>query len=159
MCNIIGKGSCKEQIELALTLGVTAQARWYDLKLGIIQKQREKLHINWSRKTLKVVFVPVKCYLLCLIFLYHSDWWCKIDPLRWPKEEDHMVTFQYRQLSWIFMKKIHIVFVVGSICYRVLWVAQTGQNTYWGSFFNTIDDTEPSNRDKTLQLLLQTRQN
>jgi len=45
------------------------------------------------------------------------------------------------EYSW---KKTHVVYLVGSVWCRVLWVAQTERDHYWGSLPNTIDEIEPS---------------
>ena len=44
-------------------------------------------------------------------------------------------------------KKIHVVYLVGSAWCRVLWVAQTEWD-YWGSLPNTIDEIEPTLKEK-----------
>ena len=72
--------------------------------------------------------------------------------LLWPKEEEFMGTTWpcfnidiQAEYSW---KKIHVVYLVGSTWCRVLWVAQTERNHYWGSLPNTIDEIEPSTHKK-----------
>ena len=54
------------------------------------------------------------------------------------------------EYSW---KKTHVVYLVGSAWCRVLWVAQTERDHYWGSLSNTIDEIEPSTQGKTHPLL------
>ena len=55
------------------------------------------------------------------------------------------------EYSW---RKTHVMYL-GSVWYRVLWVAQTERDHYWGSLPNTIDEIEPSTQGKTRPLLLQ----
>jgi len=58
----------------------------------------------------------------------------------------------------IHRKKL-ILCLVGSAWCRVLWVAQTERDHYWGSLPNTIDEIESSTQGKTRPLLLQAWQN
>jgi len=53
------------------------------------------------------------------------------------------------EYSW---KKTHVVYLMGSAWCRVLWVAQTERDHYWGCLPNTIDEIEPSTQRKTRSL-------
>jgi len=73
--------------------------------------------------------------------------------LRQPKEEEIMGTTwpcfnidSQAEYSW---KKTHVVYLMGSAWCRVLWVAQTERDHYWGSLPNTIDEIEFSRKNMT----------
>jgi len=73
--------------------------------------------------------------------------------------EDHLPCFNMNSQAKYSWKKTHCCIFDGSAWCRVLWVAQTERDHYWGSLPNTIDEIEPSTQGKTRPLLLQAWQN
>ena len=90
----------------------------------------------------------MKSFLHCIVT--GGEKW--IHYIRIRENHGDLAMLQHRQPSRIFMEKNSccvFIYMVRSAWCRILWVAQTERDHYWGSLSNIIDEIEPSIQGKT----------